>query len=191
MRKKNLLLTGLPGVGKTTVVKKVLASLPPQLKFGGFFTEEVREGGERIGFQIVTVDGQRAWLARKGFPSPHKVGKYGVDVKAIESVIIPTLSRAVKQADLIVVDEIAKMELSHPDFSKVVRECLDSSKPVLGVIQRSRLPFIEEVRARGDVWIFEVTPKNRDELPQKVLTILTSLLNAPERQEQGGQGNFF
>ncbi|MCS7185892.1 MAG: NTPase [Armatimonadetes bacterium] len=176
MQRKNLLLTGFPGVGKTTVVRKVLALLPPQLKFDGFFTEEVREGGERIGFQIVTVDGKRAWLAKKGLPSPHKVGKYGVDVKAIESVIIPALNKALKQADLIIVDEIAKMELCHPAFAEVVWECLESSKPVLGVIQRSQLPFIERVKAREDVRIFEVTVQNRNELPKEIVEVLDRLL---------------
>lgn len=179
MQRKNLLLTGFPGVGKTTVVRKVLALLPPQLKFDGFFTEEVREGWERIGFQIVTVDGKRAWLAKKGLPSPHKVGRYGVDVKAIESVIIPALNRALKQADLIIVDEIAKMELCHPAFAEVVWECLESSKPVLGVIQRSHLPFIERVKARKDVWIFEVTHQNRDKLPEKVAEAITQILSKP------------
>lgn len=176
MRQKNLLLTGLPGVGKTTVIKKVLALLPSHLKFDGFFTEEVREGGERLGFQIVTADGQRKWLAKKGLPSPHKVGKYGVDVKAIKNVVIPALTRAIKEADLIVIDEIAKMELSHPAFAEIVWECLECPKPVLGVIQRSRLPFIEKVKARDDVWVLEVTHQNRDNLPEKIVEALSQLL---------------
>lgn len=179
MRWKNLLLTGLPGVGKTTVIRKVLALLPSQLRVDGFFTEEVRERGERVGFQIVTMDGQKAWLAKKGFASPYKVGKYGVDVEAIEKVIITALSRAVAQADLIVIDEIAKMELSHPAFAGIVWECLESSKPVLGVIQRSRLPFIEKVKAREDTAIWDVTPENRDKLPEKIAEVLTQLLNEP------------
>ncbi|MFN3420419.1 MAG: NTPase [Armatimonadota bacterium] len=176
MSRKNLLLTGLPGVGKTTVIRKVLSLLPFGLKFGGFFTEEVREGGERVGFQIVSTDGQRAWLARKGFPSPHKVGKYGVNVEAIESVIIPALDRAIEQADLIVIDEIAKMELSHPAFAEIVWRCLESSKPVLGTIQRSHLPFIERVKARADTQVLEVTKENRDILPEKIVAVLTDLL---------------
>ena len=176
MVRKNFLLTGLPGVGKTTVIRKVLQLLPKNLKVDGFFTEEVREGGERIGFQIVTLDGQRAWLARKGFQSTHKVGKYGVDLKAIESVIAPTLKRAIERSDLIVVDEIAKMELSHPVFARVVWECLESSKPVLGVIQRSRLPFLDKVRSRGDVLLFEVTQQNRDGLPEKIVTEVLKFL---------------
>lgn len=176
MLRKNLLLTGLPGVGKTTVIRKVLSLLPSGLKFDGFFTEEVREGGERVGFQIVTIDGQRAWLARKGFPSPHKVGKYGVDAKAIESVIIPALDRAIEQADLIVIDEIAKMELSHPAFAENVWRCLESPKSVLGTIQRSNLPFIERVKARSDTQIFEVTKENRDILPEKIVSVLAQML---------------
>jgi len=177
MRQKNLLLTGLPGVGKTTVVRKVLNLLPPNFKAGGFFTEEVREGGERVGFQIVTTDGKRAWLARKGLQSPHKVGKYGVDAKAIESVIVPALKEALKEADLVVIDEIAKMELSHPAFADVVWECLESHKPVLGVIQQSRLPFLDKVRSRVDVRLWEVTPSNRDRLPNEVADELLKLLS--------------
>jgi nucleoside-triphosphatase len=177
VQRKNLLLTGLPGVGKTTVVRKVLNLLPPNFKAGGFFTEEVREGGERMGFQIVTTDGQRAWLARKGFQSPHKVGKYGVDAKAIEGVIVPALKKALREADLVVIDEIAKMELSHPAFAEVVWECLESPKPFLGVIQRSRLPFLDKVRSRGDVRLWEVTPSNRDRLPNEVADELLKLLN--------------
>ncbi|MCX7642852.1 MAG: NTPase [Armatimonadetes bacterium] len=179
MLRKNLLITGLPGVGKTTVIRKVLALLTREVKFDGFFTEEVREKGERIGFQIVTADGQKAWLAKRGFPSPHKVGKYGVNVEAIGSVAIPALKRALKQADIVVIDEIAKMELSHPAFAEVVWECLESSKPVLGVIQRTQLPFINKVKAREDVQIFEVTHQNRNELPEKIAKELAQLLCKP------------
>ncbi len=176
MVRKNLLLTGKPGIGKTTVVRKVLNLLPSQFKVEGFFTEEVREGNERIGFQIFTLDGQRAWLARKGFPSRYRVGKYGVDEKAIENVIVPALKRAVSQADLIVIDEIAKMELSHPKFAEIVWQCLESPKPVLGSIQQSPSPFLEKVRSREDVLLWEVRMENRNELPKKIAEFLSQLL---------------
>lgn len=174
--RKNLLLTGTPSVGKTTVVRKVLGLLPPNLHVDGFFTEEVRDKGERIGFQIITLDEKRAWLARKGFPSPHRVGKYGVDADAIAGIIVPALQRALQSAALIVIDEIAKMELSHPAFAEAVWQCLDSSKPVLGVIQQSRLPFLEKVRARFDIWLLEVTVRNRDALPHQIASELQKLL---------------
>ncbi len=176
MRRKNLLLTGTPGVGKTTVIRKVLEALPKGIAVEGFFTEEVREGGERIGFQIVTFDGRREWLARKGFPSPHRVGRYGVNVAAVASILVPALERGLREADLIVIDEIAKMELSHPAFAEVVWRCLESPKPVLGVLQQSRLPFLDRVRAREDVWLWEVTKGNRNDLPAQIVPVLLSLL---------------
>ncbi len=179
-RRKNLLLTGSPGVGKTTVIRRTLPLLPPSWRVGGFFTEEVREGGERVGFQIVTLDGKRDWLARKGLPSPHRVGKYGVDIRAIEQTALPALERALKEATLIVVDEIAKMELCHPQFAPLIWRCLDSSKPVLAVIQKSRLPFLDEVRARGDVQLWEVTAQNRDALPHKLAATLRALAGESE-----------
>ncbi|MCS7264764.1 MAG: NTPase [Armatimonadetes bacterium] len=176
MVRKNLLITGKPGIGKTTVIKRILSLLPPNFKADGFFTEEVREGGERIGFQIVTLDGQRGWLARKGLMSRHQVGKYGVDEKAIERLILPTLKKAIDGSDLIVIDEIAKMELCHPEFEKTVWQCLESQKPVLGVIQQSRLPFLDKVRLRDDVWLWEVTTENRKELPKKIAEVLEQFL---------------
>ncbi len=176
MRRKNLLLTGTPGVGKTTVIRKVLEALPKEIAVDGFFTEEVRERGERIGFQIVTFDGQREWLAHKGFPSPHRVGPYGVNVAAIAAILVPALERGLRQADLIVIDEIAKMELSHPAFAEAVWRCLESPKLVLGVLQKSRLPFLDRVRAREDIWLWEVTKGNRNHLPSQIVPVLLSLL---------------
>lgn len=175
-RRKNLLLTGSPSVGKTTVVRRTLQLLPPSWRVGGFFTEEVREGGERIGFHIVTIDGQRDRLARKGLSSPYRVGKYGVDADAIARTALPALEKALREATLIVVDEIAKMELCHPQFAPLVWQCLDSPKPVLAVIQQSRLPFLDKVRARDDVQLWEVTAHNRDALPQQLATHLRALV---------------
>ncbi|GBC99519.1 Nucleoside-triphosphatase THEP1 [bacterium HR17] len=176
MARKNWLLTGTPGIGKTTVVQRTLNLLPPAWRVIGFFTEEVREHGERVGFQIVTLDGQRAWLARKGMASPYQIGRYGVDTDAIARVIVPTLQRALQEADLIVVDEIAKMELCHPAFAEVVWACLDSPRPVLGAIQQSRLSFLDKVRQRSDVEIVTVTRENRDALPHQLAATLTALV---------------
>ncbi|MFA0733046.1 MAG: hypothetical protein LKKZDAJK_002913 [Candidatus Fervidibacter sp.] len=180
VRRKNLLLVGSPGVGKTTVIRRTLSLLPPSWRVGGFFTEEVREGGERIGFHIVTLDGRRDWLARKGLSSPYRVGKYGVDVDAVERTALPALEKALREATLIVVDEIAKMELCHPQFAPLVWRCLDSPKPVLAVIQQSRLPFLDKVRARSDGQLWEVTAHNRNALPQQLAAHLRLLVGESE-----------
>jgi len=143
---------------------------------GGFYTEEVREGGQRVGFKIVTLEGEEGILAHKGLKSPHKVGRYGVNIEDIERVAVGALRRALKGAEVIIIDEIAKMELFCPSFAPVVRECLDSEKPVLATLQMKRLPFIEEVRGRPDVLLLSLTPGNREEVAERALAEVKSAL---------------
>lgn len=76
---KTLLLTGVPGVGKTTVLRKAADGLSDR-RLAGFYTEEIRSDGERRGFRMVCFDGREGVMARTEFPGPHRVGKYGVDV---------------------------------------------------------------------------------------------------------------
>ncbi len=173
-RAKNLLLTGRPGVGKTTVVRKVVEQLG--VEACGFFTEEIREGPHRTGFKIVTTDGREAILAHIRTPSSHRVGRYGVSMEGMQHVAVPTLRKALESAAVVVIDEIAKMELSSPEFKDVVLRCLDSSRPVLAVIQMTDQPFVNRIRARGDVEVIEVTPSNRDLVPRQAVTMLQTWL---------------
>ena len=94
---RTLLLTGRPGIGKTTVIKAVAKSLGQQA--GGFYTEEIRGPGGRKGFRLVTLDGQEAVMAHvnlRGRGRP-RVSRYGVDVAAIERVGVAALRRAMRQ----------------------------------------------------------------------------------------------
>jgi nucleoside-triphosphatase len=161
-----ILLTSRPGVGKTTVFRRVVEALGASA--GGFYTEEVREGGRRTGFDIVTVDGQRATLSSVRSRSPHRVSKYGVEMESLESVAAPAIHEAVESADLIVIDEIGKMELFSRSFQESVVAALNSGKPVLGTIMTGRHPFADEVRRRPDVDVVEVTDGNRDALPGEI-----------------------
>lgn len=170
----NFLLTGRPGVGKTTVLRKVLTRLP--VVAGGFFTEEIREASTRTGFRIVTTDRRTAVLSHIGVRSPCRVGRYGVRVESIDQVAVPALQVALREAALIVIDEIAKMELCSRTFQDIVVACLDSPKPVLGVIQRSRLPFLDRIRRHDDVEVIEVTPSNRETLPAQLVVRLAQML---------------
>ncbi|HLG29501.1 MAG TPA: NTPase [Candidatus Brocadiales bacterium] len=180
---KNVLITGSPGIGKTTVIKNVLPLIPhsPFIKgglrgiAGGFFTEEIRVKGGREGFAVETLDGQKGILAHVNFKSPFKVGKYGVDVQSFEKIAIPAIELAIKDKELIVIDEIGKMELFSERFKEAVIKALNSDKPVLGVIKKGSDGFINAIKARSDVKIFTITYGNRNTIPAEIARIISML----------------
>ena len=168
--KKHILLIGKPGVGKTSVIKKIIPLLGTSA--GGFFTEEIRVMDRRMGFRIVTLDGEESVMAHVDCNSNYKVGKYRVDLDSFEKVAIPALEKAVKDKSIIVIDEIGKMEVFSTKFRKLVRNILDGEKPLLGVIKENGDAFTEEIKNRGDVSLLMVNYENRESLPEKVLNML-------------------
>ncbi len=126
------LLTGRPGTGKTSLIKQVVADFKG--KAGGFYTEEIRDKRGRLGFRLVTLDGQEAILAHTDFGSQYRVSRYGVDVESLDRVGVSALGRAASESDLVVVDEIGKMELFSTAFSETVTRIIGSGKRVVGTI---------------------------------------------------------
>jgi nucleoside-triphosphatase len=174
--KKNLLITGLPGVGKTTLIKKLseaLKSLDPV----GFYTEEIREGGERKGFELISLNGRRGLLSHKNIRSPYRVGQYKVDIKGFEH-FIDSISFFNPLTRLIIIDEIGKMECLSDQFKGLLNEILDSEKWVIATIALKGSGLIAEVKKRKDVQIFEITRRNRDTLFFEMLK-QTGLENSP------------
>jgi nucleoside-triphosphatase len=170
----NLLLAGLPGCGKTTVVEKVVAVLPSGAA-GGFLTRELRQGKVRVGFEVRTLTGESAVLAHVDITSRHRVGRYGVDVAAFERVGVIALEEAVAAGHLVIVDEIGKMELFSERFRRTVLAVLDGPSPVLATITARPHPWCDQIKARPDVELWTVTLQNRDALPKRVLDWLYAL----------------
>ena len=181
----NTLLTGRPRIGKTTIIQKFVRQCP--VSVGGFFTCEIREHCMRVGF---TIEAIRSWdqngsgekyrdvMAHRNSPSPYRVGRYGVNISAIESVGITALREGMKKAKIIIIDEIGRMEMYSTLFQKEVIHVLDCPLPVLGVIQMKRNPFLDSIRDRNDVTVIHVTQENRDTLPERLFDIFNSSLFA-------------
>jgi len=163
----NLLLTGRPGVGKTTLVERVVGELGGRLRLAGFTTGELRDAaGHRVGFRITTLDGREGELARVGRPSPVRVGRYGVNVEAFERLALPELAR--RHVDLLVIDEIGKMECASGRFRRAVEDALDVPLNVLATLAATHLPFFQALRERPDVELFSLTERNREALAAKL-----------------------
>jgi nucleoside-triphosphatase len=157
-----VLLTGRPGCGKTTLIKRVVNELA--VPAGGFYTEEIRERRERAGFKIVTLDAEEAVLAHVNFKTAERVGKYGLDLSGLESVGVEALRRALRARKLVVIDEIGPMELRSASFCDVVNDALDADARVLATMTARSFPFTDAIKERRDVTVIKVQRDNREQL---------------------------
>lgn len=172
---KHVFITGPPGVGKTIAVQKVTEELKAKsIPVQGFFTAEVRNGGKRSGFDIVSLKGQRGVLSRIGTSKPGpRVGQYTVDVKSFEHIALQALELPQQEKVIMVIDEIGKMELFSQTFIRTVRGLLHQERVTLfGTIpiQKGKpLSLVEEIRSHENVQVFSLSKSNRDEAVQEIL----------------------
>lgn len=165
LRAKNILFTGAPSSGKTTVIKKIIDLLP--IPANGFYTEEERVEDKRVGFMMYTLDGKQGYLAHQNIDSDFHIRRYGVSIDNIENIASPAILPCGNP--IIILDEIGKMECFSPKFIDAARKALDAPQIVIGTITYGRLGFIQEVKEREDVEIIEVTHENRDFLPSQTI----------------------
>jgi nucleoside-triphosphatase len=177
-----ILLTGRPGIGKTTAIRHVVKTLGNRA--GGFYTREVRAAGRRTGFELVactqlrwaTLAGETALLATRGpdvaLDRPAPFGRYRVNLDAIDAVGVPALLDALDQGQVVVVDEIGPMEILSPRFRDAILRLLEGDVAVVGTIVLRPQPFADRVKAHPRVTVRHVTRDNRDDLPNRILSEL-------------------
>ncbi len=129
----------------------------------GFFTREIKEKGSRVGFAIITLDGKEGILAHEESKSPRRVGKYGVNIDELDRIAVPSMIPSTAD-QIVIIDEIGKMECFSPLFRETLIKTLDSANPVIGSIAQKGNPFIEKIKERKDVLLVTVSEKNRDSL---------------------------
>ncbi len=169
---KAIFFTGLPGIGKTTVLLRTIKVVEESgYRVGGMVTEETREHGVRVGFALIDLlTHKRGWLAHVTQPSGPSVGRYRVNLEDLNTVGVKAIEQAEEDpaVALIAIDEVGPMELYSSAFKEVIRRVLRGPKPVVGVIHyRVRDPIIDEVRSLEDIEVMEVTYANREVLPQR------------------------
>jgi nucleoside-triphosphatase len=159
-----ILITGRPGIGKTNLMKKLVVQIKAT-NVAGFYTEEIREGGARKGFRLRSLSGAEGILAHVSIRGPHTVGRYGVDVEGFEGFLeeIPFVD-----ADVVVIDEIGKMECLSPRFPSLIRGLMESGKPLIATIAKKGIPFIDEIKRTPGVRLLEVTEANRDTILEEI-----------------------
>jgi nucleoside-triphosphatase len=175
---KNILITGLPGSGKTTLIQKLADELRA---YGpvGFYTEEIRSHGTRAGFKLTSLDRKRTgMLSHVDIKGSHRVGKYGVDLGGFELFLgmLPLLDPSSR---LVIMDEIGKMECLSAQFRDLVVSLLNAPAPVIATIALKAGGFIDEVKHRGDVHLYEITERNRGTLLSDITGFVRSFASYP------------
>ncbi len=168
-------ITGLPGSGKTYALLRVIEMLQSdELRIGGMINEPIEDGRHKVGFTVKDLaTGDTAVFASTSIESKVMVGKIGVDLSKLEEIGVKAIRDACQSCDIIVIDEVGKMEVESESFIEAVKEALDADKPMIITLhKKSRNPLLQDIRRRDDVRILEVTPTNRNILPYKIVKLM-------------------
>jgi len=174
------LLTGPPGIGKSTVVTRTIYLLRMQGHgIGGCLTKEKREGRERVAFTMTDVmSGREGELASVKSSLGPRVGRYRVNLATLSNIGARSLREAMDRAEVIVIDEVGPMELTSQDFRKAADECFRSQKPILAIVHElMKDPLIESIRQMSGKSVIEVSLSNREKLPQTIAEEMLALLS--------------
>jgi nucleoside-triphosphatase len=178
--KRLLFVTGQPGVGKTSVLLRVIDALKAKgYDVRGMITREIREQGTRVGFEIIDLYmGQKGWLAHVNQSSGPRIGKYRVNLDDLKNIGVNSILNAIKNADVIIIDEIGPMELFSQAFKDVILQAIDSTKPLIGTIHfKAQNALINAIKARNDVEILEVTNENRQSMHNIIIAKVLNTLS--------------
>ena len=174
LKKINVLIQAPPRTGKSTLVDKLCSMLETKgYKIGGIQTPEIREKNRRVGFWVLDINnGNKDILAHVDIKSKFKVSKYGVDLNSFDELAITAINYAIENCQLVVIDEIGKMELFSENFQDAVIKGLNSSKPVIGTMGMIPHPFVRLLKSRSDVQVLTIDRRNMEVIYQEICSLL-------------------
>jgi nucleoside-triphosphatase len=150
-----IVLTGAPGVGKTTAVMRAARALNDRgLNVGGIVSRELRTNNNmRIGFEFIDLITNDTNVLASITGNGPKVGKYFVNLAGCRFAA-ERLDAAAKNCDVIICDEIGPMELKSREFIDSVKNLLDVDKKTIVVVhQRLQHPLTEQFRKKSSLLI--------------------------------------
>ncbi|MBI4597995.1 MAG: hypothetical protein HY737_06315 [Candidatus Omnitrophica bacterium] len=171
---KHVLIIGRPGIGKTTLIRRLTQTLR-RFPIDGFLTEESREDTQRVGFWLSALDGRQVLLAHRQLASPVHVGPYKVNLAVLEQVAVPVIHRAMQQTTILFLDELGKMELSSPVFERAVQEAFDRGPSIVATAGVGHVPFVDALKRRKDVELIPLSASNRAAVEEELAARLTAL----------------
>ena len=180
---KHLLIVGRPGVGKTTLMKRLVESLRGR-PVDGFLTEEYREEEQRVGFWLSPLDGRQMLLAHRHLETGIRVGAYKVNPTVLDEVAIPVIERAIAHAMLLFMDELGRMELCSKRFEQAVRHAFDHGPSIVATASIAPIPFLQTLKRRRDVELIPLTAANRDTVEEELAVRLEALCAEDELVRQ-------
>jgi nucleoside-triphosphatase THEP1 len=173
--KSVILLTGKPRIGKTTIIKKIINEIGLDI-FGGFYTEEVRDSKDRVGFKCVSISGEHVEIANVNSTSKTRIGRYGINVAKFEGFAIRILKEAIISKKIIVIDEIGFMQMLSKSFNNLVSEVISDKRIVLGTIPLEGDQVINNIRNLSEVKIVEISESNRDVIIEPIVKEIINVI---------------
>lgn len=171
---KHLLIVGRPGIGKTTLMKRLVQSLRRH-PIDGFLTEELREHEQRVGFWLSPLDGRQVLLAHRRMEGGVRVGPYRVNVSVLDDVAVSVIRRGIQQAFVLLLDELGRMELCSSRFAQAVQDAFDRGPSVVATAGTAPIPFVDALKRRKDVELIPLSSANRSAVEEELTARLQAL----------------
>lgn len=176
---KHVLIVGRPGIGKTTLLKRLVQRVH-QCAIDGFLTEECREREQRVGFWLSPLDGRQVLLAHRRLEHGVRVGPYKVNIEVLEHVAVPVIQRALQHAFVLFLDELGRMELCSPKFESAVQTAFDRGPSIVATAGIQPLPFLNALKRRKDVELIPLSATNREVVEEELGARLQALCDEDE-----------